>query len=252
MRSSLKIVPIMLILTLAPLNALIIRSPRALPISRERELLTSHRSSNHHGKRRLQYDDYGYSDEENFSAVSNSGGSSIQHSLQWADFFIVIVAVFIGVLIANFVKNLFSGPDTPKKRKNDSLFKYSVPADLYRARKLSGSRNLRAINKKITRGEDKLANYINTVLLSKHNVGVPKRKLFSELTKVKHYFDESGLSMPEKLTERGLYQITKNVFWNLHHFNMESKHSMATKAIHTLYGHRDKLLNTFVQSIKGF
>jgi len=255
MRSSLKIISIILVLTLSPLDALIIRAPRALSISPARELMTRrHHRKAHHGKRRLQYDNYGFSDEDTYGPVHTSGGSMIQNSLHWADFFIVIVAVFIGVLIANFVKNLFGGgqSEKPKRRANEDLFKYSVPADMFRARKLSDGRRLRAVNKKITAGEGKLANYINGVLLSKHHVRIPKRKLFVELGKVKHYFDASGLSMPEQLTERGLYQITKNVFWNLHHFNMESKHALAAKTISTLYGHRQKLLSTFVGSFKGF
>jgi len=122
------------------------------------------------------------------------------------------------------------------------------------ARKLADNRNgrkLRAINKRISKGENKLATYINRVLFNKHNVSIPKNKLFHEIKQVKHYFESSGFNLPQKLTERSLYQITKNVFWNLHHFNMEKKHHMAYKTIHTLYGHRQTLLNTFVDSIKG-
>jgi len=153
------------------------------------------------------------------------------------------------VLIANFVQNLFGKSRQQERNANEDLFRYSVPKDLYGPRKLSDARSLRTMHKQISRGEGRLAEYINRELLSKHHVQVPRRKLFAELGKVKRYFQDSGFSMPSTLSERGLYAITKNVFWNLHHFNMESKRALAAKAIHSLYGDRATLLETFAKSL---
>lgn len=261
-----KFMPILLLCLLPFADAIIIRSPRAHSLTdmlnidakpSSRKLMTRHhinhrRAAKFH-KRRLQYYDYDFDDDDDYTSSSNPLG--IQTSLHWADFFIVIAAVFIGVLIADFVKNMFSSSRENKQVNNDSVYRYSEPPNMggFRARKLSNgpdNRRLRAMNRKINAGEGKLAGYINRVLFNKHNVRIPRAKLFRELKHVKHYFDSSGFSMPEQLTERSLYSITKNVFWNLHHYNMESKHAMAAKAIHTLYGHRQTLLTTFVSSFR--
>ena len=188
---------------------------------------------------------------------------SITHSLHLADFFIVIVAVFIGVLILEFLKPLlgFGKKSNEESRDRDPIpMGYAVPGGYpgfggFRARKLVGGddkeRLLRSIGSKIHKGESKVAAYINRVLFNKHNVYIPKGKLFKEVLRVRKYFDKSGLSVPDTLTERNLYQITRNVFWNIHHYNIDKKKSLAKKAVHTLYSHRGSLFNTFIDSIKG-
>lgn len=179
---------------------------------------------------------------------------SITHTLHLADFFIVIVAVFIGILIAEFIKPLFSGSSSKGGYEPPMPTSYGSYGG-FRARKLTDDNNknrlLKSISSKIHRGQSKVASYINRVLFNKHNVYIPKNKLFKEVVKVRKYFDNSGMSLPDKLSERNLYQITRNVFWNLHRYNVDRKKHLAVKAIRTLYSHRKSLFNTFIDSIKG-
>lgn len=177
---------------------------------------------------------------------------SINHNLKLADFFIVLVAVFIGVLIILFLKPAFGSRLTVGKqaRKLTLARKYRG----HESRKLDDEDReglLERISSRLHHGESKLATYINRVLFNKHNVYVSKSKLFKEVIKVRKYFDNSGLTVPEKLTERNLFQITRNVFWNVHHFNIDNRKTLAKKAIHTLYSHRANLFSTFVDAIKG-
>ena len=176
--------------------------------------------------------------------------------LHLADFFIVIVAVFIGVLIAEFVKNLFKGGPSHGESYDPGIYSYRVPTEgfNFRARKLHTSNNgrsLRGIHRKIQKGETKLATYINRMLFHSQHVHMPQNKLFRELRSVRNYFDKSGFALPDRLNERSLYKISKNVFWNLHHYNMERKHKVAHRAIRLLYNHRSELFTTFMDSIKG-
>lgn len=260
-----KVCSIILLFAVADVYAIVIRqslSPKGLKLTEfnelrenailSRNLLNSgkyihHKTQKHcrqlkHSKRHL---DEAYS--------THRMNLSVSHTLHLADFFIVIVAVFIGALIASFVSNIFN---RKQASVDPSVYSYRAPPPGYRAfgRKLynqDSGRELSTIKRQIHKGEGKLATYVNRVLFNSHNVNIPKNKLFRDLKNIKRYFDDTGFKLPDKLTERKLYLITKNVFWNLHHFNMEKKHRVAFKAIHTLYSHRKTLFNTFLDSIKG-
>ena len=113
------------------------------------------------------------------------------------------------------------------------------------------NRMLAHLNSKIHRGESKMIKYVNSMLLDPHKVHIKQRKLIGEVMRVRKYLDDSGFELPEHLTERNLYQITKNVFWNLHQFNLDSKGNMAKKIINTLYSHREPVFTIFTDAING-
>ena len=127
---------------------------------------------------------------------------------------LTVCATFIGILIAVLIKQLVTAHNTPVADESYYKYTYSTQGNLFERRltqQQKGRRFLKEINWKIHKGENKVATYINRILFNKHSVLLSKPRLFHEVVKVRRYFDETGLSLPSKLTERKLYQITKNV-----------------------------------------
>ena len=161
-------------------------------------------------------------------------------------------ATFIGILIAVLVKQLISSHRTPIADESYYKYTYNSSGSLFERRlkqKKEGKRFLKEINQKIHKGENKVATYINRVLFNKHNILLSKPRLFHEVVKVRRYFDETGLALPNKLTERKLYQLTKNVVWNLHHLNIDSRPKLVKSAIHNLYKRRSNIFDMFIKVI---
>ena len=171
---------------------------------------------------------------------------SIKHckSMEGHNFFLIIIASFIGALIGLYLKNLFSSRSSSGIQR-----RLSQVGSNKKRRKVN--RMLAHLNSKIHRGESKMIKYVNSMLLDPHKVHIKQRKLIGEVMRVRKYLDDSGFELPEHLTERNLYQITKNVFWNLHQFNLDSKGNMAKKIINTLYSHREPVFTIFTDAING-
>ena len=166
------------------------------------------------------------------------------HIMRGENFFLIIVASFIGALIGIFLKNLFIN------RKRSGIQR-RLKGEAHSKEKVLKARMLSKLNDKIHRGENKVIKYVNAMLLDPHKIQLKPRKLLGEVLRVRKYLDESGFELPDQLTARNLYQITKNVFWNLHQFNLDSRGKMAKKVINTLYTHREPVFTAFTDSING-